>query len=347
MITLIHPRNISQFKKWARENQGIRLFLHYDQRKAVRNQVTLVLANQSSVLFIDEAGQTFKIVYPKKGHYRFMNDSFSFKTMVFKYHLPEEKKPTIDAQLATTVQKLISEGSELEGASAKIGVSNTKLELDHNIPHSEWKSEVLNEVMLLIDKMWELAVKYGYDKKGPVLVLPDYATDFIKSACCPTEQIFVFASRLADRLSLEREFYLKVFHGPEGFRGLFLTCDPNLNAGILNTNEGKFDLVIGMPYAESLHSSVELASDLARTQATTQIEYYLTRGLDLLRSGGLFVSLERADIMNGELLFLQSGITAVKKAIAAQATIVDSYRLPTFVWNGQEMNSEIMVIQKN
>ena len=92
---------------------------------------------------------------------------------------------------------------------------------------------------------------------------------------------------------------------------------------------------------------MEIASDLARTQATTQIEYYQTLGLDLLRTGGLFVSLERADVMNGEELFLQSGITAVKKAIATKATIVDSYRLPTFVWTGQEMNSEIMVFQKD
>jgi len=135
--------------------------------------------------------------------------------------------------------------------------------------------------------------------------------------------------------------------GPVGFKGLFLTCNPNLNVGILTMDEGKFDLVIGMPYAGSRHSLVEIASDLARTQATTQIEYYQTLGLDLLRTGGLFVSLERADVMNGEELFLQSGITAVKKAIATKATIVDSYRLPTFVWTGQEMNSEIMVFQKD
>lgn len=349
MITLIHPRNISQFKKWARENQGIRLFLHYDQRKAVRNQVTLVLANQSSVLFLDEAGQTFKIVYPKKGHYRFTHDSFSFKTMVFKYHLPAEGKTTIDAPQTTTVQKPISEGSELEGTSTKRVITNTELKLDKNIPNSEWKPAVLDddEVRLLIEKMWGLAVKYGYDKKGPVLVLPDYATDFIKLACCPPEQIMVFASRLADRLSLKQKFYPKVVRGPEGFKGLFLTCNPNLNVGILTMDEGKFDLVIGMPYAGNLHSLVELASDLAMTQATTQIEYYLTRGMDLLRPGGLFVSLERADVMNGEELFLKSGPTAVKKALATKATIVDAYRLPTFVWTGQELNSEIMVLKKD
>jgi len=97
---MIVPQNISQFKKWARENKGIKLFLHYDQRKSVRNQVILVLANQSSVLFLDQEGHTFKIAYPKKGHYRFTQDSFSFKTMIFKYRLPENGKTAIDASQA-------------------------------------------------------------------------------------------------------------------------------------------------------------------------------------------------------------------------------------------------------
>ena len=149
-----YPRNISQFKQWAKDNQGTELFLHYDKRKAVRRYVTLILANHSSVLFLDREGRTLKVKYPKKNHYHFHSDSFSFKTMVFKYKVPEEEPfKQKEVQVVDDVQP-------------------------------KYEPEVLDKkgLHLFQKKMWALAFKYGFKEYGMALVLPENADSFIKTS---------------------------------------------------------------------------------------------------------------------------------------------------------------------
>jgi len=342
------PRNISQFKKWARTNQGIRLFLHYDQRKAVRKMVTLIMANQSSVLFLDQFGETIKIPYPTRGHYRFYQDWFSFKTMIFKYRVPDKNATAIETLQPTSIQLPAEEDikpkdiwNDFTDAVANIEVNRDRLESEVNMDVMD-----LDGDKSLIRTMWGLAVKYGYDKQEPVLILPDNAAEFINSAPCPQEQIMVFGSRIQGFYSIKQRFNPKAVTGPNGFTGLFLSGNPTISVGVVNLAGKNFGLVIGLPDIGKLRTFEHSASEIYLTQATTPMEYYLTLGLNLLRPGGLFISLERVDPQSGQLLFLQTALTASKEAIAQEADILDAFRLPTSNWSGQEINSEILVFRK-
>lgn len=283
-----YPRNISQFKKWAKKNQGKELFLHYDKRKAVRRYVTLVLANQSSVLFLDRDGSTFKVKYPKKNHYHFHADSFSFKTMVFKYKLPKE------SQSKKNDSQTIDDNSEKR--------------IEHDVLDQKG-------LQLLASKMWGLAVKYGYDPKNMTLVLPYNAQQYLRTAPCDS-------------------YLMDIGEEP------FTIDSPS------SKDTKSFDLVIGMPGCVKDKTLESPNNSFDGVKVANQTEYYLLRGLYLIRPGGLLVYYVCADVESGEEEFLQSGMSTLKEIIAKKLDLLIAYRLPTYWLNGVTVNSEIIVFKK-
>ncbi len=268
--------------------------------------------------------------------------------MIFKYQLPDKKAAAIVTLQPIPTELPAEEAIQHQEIRNDIPIVLPKIEVTRDTLKPEVKLDVMDPEgeRSFILKMWGLAVKYGYDKQGPVLILPDDATEFIKSAPCPLEQIMVFGSRIQDRSSLNLRFHPKLVIGPDAFNGLFLSGNPDIGVGVVDLAEINFDLVIGMPYMGKLRTFEHSAGEIYLMQATTPMEYYLSRGLDFLKPGGLFISWERVDIQSGQLLFLQTPMTASKETIAHEAEILDAYRMPTFIWSGKEINSEIMVLRK-
>lgn len=341
------PLNINQFKKWAQENKGIRLFLHYDQRKAVRDQVTLVEANQSSVWFLDEGGKTFKIEYPRKGHYRFTRDFFSFKTMIFKYRLPGDGKMAVPVPDIITAHKP-GKTAPKSAAPASISILNEIVDNGLGVPvRSDVKFDVDDQdtVTEIVQALWEIALKSGYDRNGKVLIMPDHAAEFIKQAPCIHEHLLFLGSRRDSQYESIQELYPRVTVRDTEFEDLFLRGMESIGAGLPVFKDGPLSLIIGMPLIGDLINREKLTKDIAWTEATTLSEYYVRRGLDLLRPGGLLVYLLRANPEDGQVLFLQSGYNACKATITRNSNLLDAYQF-TFVWAGQELNSEILILQK-
>jgi len=203
------------------------------------------------------------------------------------------------------------------------------------------------EVVTEIAKtLWRLALKYGFERNGNVLILPDNAIEFIKSAPCPHHHLMIFGSQRDHKLFLSQNLYPQVIHRYLGFMELFLNGRESIGAAPPVMNDGLLNLIIGMPPFGDLKAMEKLYGDLAFTRATTWSEYYIRRGLDLLLPGGLLVYLDRANVNAGEQTFLQSGINDCKVAIADKVNILTAYRFPTFVWSGQELNINIIVLQK-
>ena len=106
-----------------------------------------------------------------------------------------------------------------------------------------------------------------------------------------------------------------------------------------------FDLVIGNPpYGpyESFHKGLGEAD----TKAHAWDEYFLTRGLDVLKPGGLLVMVIGAAVGNGGTLFLDRPDSAVKQAIRAKAELVDAYRNPINIFPDTDVSTEIVVLRR-
>jgi adenine-specific DNA methylase len=82
------------------------------------------------------------------------------------------------------------------------------------------------------------------------------------------------------------------------------------------------------------------------THATNYIEYFITRSLDLLNSGGLLVFIVGAEVASGGVLFLDSQPNKVKASIAEKADLIDAYRLPNGVFERTDVVSDIIVLKK-
>ncbi len=316
------PRNISQLKKWASKNIGTKLFLHYDRRRAVRKIITLTNANASSLHFIDEFGRAYKIPYPKKGHYTFTTESFSLKTLIFKYQLPNEKKPP--AQTHT-------ENSE-----------KTTVEYLSDMTFDELDQELSAKI---IRKLWALAYKHGFTNNGDTLILPDQAYEIIRSSPVPVRQLMVFGREFEPASPFSHRFHLMPVVRDGGFQQEFHSGKqfPKYSDMIYHN---RFDLVIGMPGYEDQKFEELSSHELLVTQANTLAEYYITRGLDLLKPGGVLVYHICAKVDEGEELFLDSPNNTCKEKIAAKADLLQAYRLPTVSSSDVILNNEIVIIRK-
>ncbi len=156
----------------------------------------------------------------------------------------------------------------------------------------------------------------------------------------------IFGSKFKYSESVNHPFYPVTVYGPDGFKQQFLSGKQfSKNPDTAMYGE-KFDLVIGMPgYRNSEFKKIS-SHELRVTKAHDLAEYYIARGLDLLKPGGVLVYHICANVYEGEELFLDSGENKCKERIAANADILDAYRLPTVTSSGDILNNEIVILRK-
>jgi len=344
---MTRPQNIRQFKEWAQKNQGTQLFLHYDQRKAVSKRVTLVLANGSSVLFLDQHGRTMKIPYPRKGHYRFTDDFFSLKTLVFKYRIPDEQSQADDHRSALTESRNEFDFQEQEENNALVNLQHPG-EAEVAKSETDLNPSVMDENSITewSKRLWRTARKHGYPMGGQALILPPFAPNLIRTAPCPHRNLILLKPEETSELYTSRLFFQEANNLPVRFNDLFNNGTESRKGGPPGFNFPLVDLVIGFPPYGDPTDRDKLNPDVRWTQATTWAEYYLYRGLTLLRPGGLLVYLVRADPFEGELLFLQTGLTEAKRMMAEIADFETAFRLPTMIWSGKAMNNDVLVLKR-
>lgn len=306
------------------------------------------MANQSSAWFLDEAGETFKVAYPKKGHYRFMQDYFTFKTMVFKYKIPEDGKSHFEFPEPAFKSKSKATDFEAQKKVANLTPEGTPKDQIRAPSQADKEMEVIDQsgINKIAQAMWGLALKYGYDRSENALILPDNGIEFVKSAPCLHSKLSVFGSQSDYQYYLRQGLFPMMIHRYKGFEELFLNDKESIRDHFPFTKEPLLKLIIGIPRFGNLKTLKVSNADIIFTKATTWSEYYIRRGIDLLLPGGILVYLLHADVEAGEQLFLQSGITDCKKAIDHKAELVDAWRLPTFYWSGQVLNTDILIMQK-
>ena len=192
----------------------------------------------------------------------------------------------------------------------------------------------------VVNLMWKLAFRYGFDKSGTVLE-PSIATGRLiepapdKTKCVGFE-INPVSARIAELCypdaTIYRGYFETAFMQPERFTKRF-------PSGQLTwLKEYPFSLVIGNPPYGKYRNKY---SSYFPTPKMPQIEqFFMYYGLQLLKPGGLLIYLTSSN-------FLRNGLTynKAKNEIGKYAELVDAYRLPP-VFRFSEVPTDIVVFKR-
>ena len=206
----------------------------------------------------------------------------------------------------------------------------------------------------VIEKMWALAYKHGYKGEHSML-----------EPSVGTGEFLAYANPEARCVAYEINEYSAIIT-----KILYPFCDVRLapfesvfidkKNTIRNKTEKleKFDIVIGnCPYGSFDALDTEANTNAARlllgfgeadfTDARNYVEYFLRRGMDLLKPGGLMVMIIGAEVRNGGTMFLDGGVTPVKKYLNDNCKLLEAYRLPDTTFERTGVTSDIIVLKKN
>lgn len=194
---------------------------------------------------------------------------------------------------------------------------------------------------LIVQKMWALAFKYGYEN-GPILEPSVGTGNFIKyvpsQASAVGYEINKYSCIIAKILYPQYQF----INAP--FESIFIKNRDSIKNKISELR--KYDLVIGNPPYGDVGGIYMGMGEKQYTGAKNWIEYFITRGLDLLNPKGLLIYIIGCEVANGGIPWLQQGNNKVKQIIAEKAELVDAYRLPNGVFDRTDVLTDIIILRK-
>lgn len=194
---------------------------------------------------------------------------------------------------------------------------------------------------LIAQKMWALAYKYGYSG-GSVMEPSAGVGEFIQYAPEQSNVSAIELNRYSARIC--KLLYPEINLTQGKFESMFIKNRDTIKDK--TTMLPKFDLVIGNPpYGDFSGREAGMGED-RYTRAQNYVEYFIFRGLDILKPGGLLIYIVGAEVANGGVPFLDTQTTAAKKAIAEKSILLDAYRLPNGVFERTDVLSDILVIRK-
>lgn len=252
------------------------------------------------------------------------------------YEINRAIEKTIDliksgqGELTAEVKQFISEYSGMGGLE-KFGATGKGLLYEYFTPDE------------IIKRMWGLAYKHGYEAGMSVIEPSCGAGRFLKYLPENTRC-------LALEINPYSKFITEVLYGHKAevrdqyFEQLFIKNNDSIK-GKTDSIE-KFGLVIGNPPYGEFGGRFAGMGEKTYTKAGNYIEYFIMRGLDCLKPGGLLVMIIGAEVASGATLFLDSGMNAVKEKIAERGDLIDAYRLPSGVFDRTDVTSDIVVFKK-
>jgi|GEM_PF-6098498 len=179
-----------------------------------------------------------------------------------------------------------------------------------------------------IEKMWGLAYLYGFDaaKENDILE-PACGIGKMLEYVPPNQRVDAFEiskySYTICKLTLPEYFnFTKASFETLFFRG-------NMRLGLAAVHK-RYDLIMSNPPFSGYISpfaqikGVDGETEAKETGAKTFDQYFLMRGIDLLKQGGLLLYVMPATFMNNE-----DGYNDFKEVLLSKATLLDAYRLPT------------------
>ena len=194
---------------------------------------------------------------------------------------------------------------------------------------------------LIAKKMWALAYKHGFED-GMVLEPSCGIGEFIKYA--PQQEMVTGFEINPMSAKIARILYPEANIEEHPFEKIFIKNNYSIKGATKGMD--KYSLVIGNPPYGSMGGLYAGMGEKEYARANNYIDYFILRGLDLLRSGGLLIYIIGVEVAAGGKPFLQQGVTENKKLIAERAELVDAYRLPNGVFERTDVLTDIVVFKK-
>lgn len=258
-----------------------------------------------------------------------------YKGVDFAYKNPFEYNKAVEELLDTKNESFTAEEKVFMsnysgyGGLEKFGAEGKGLLYEYYTPR------------LIVEKMWGLAYKYGF-AGGNVLEPSCGVGEFIKFA--PNKELVtgyeinLYSAKIAQILYPEAQII------KEAFETIFIKN----RASIKNKLGGvkKYNLVIGNPPYGDFGGLYAGMGEKGYTKAENYIDYFISRGLDLLESNGLLIMIVGAEVAAGGKPFLSKGTSKAKQDIMEKSILVDAYRLPNGVFDRTDVLSDIIVLIK-
>ncbi|MBI3519515.1 MAG: DUF1249 domain-containing protein [Bacteroidetes bacterium] len=188
---------------------------------------------------------------------------------------------------------------------------------------------------LVVKKMWEMAYHYGYD--GGSILEPSVGTgNFLKYA--PKNAIVIGYETNHYSARITQILYPFAQIKEKAFESIFFAGNVHLKNKFENPG---YSLVIGNPPYGEFTGKYAGMGEKQYTGATEYDQYFMLRGLDLLKNRGLLVFLIPSSFITN-----QSKFNKVKEKIASKADVVDLYRLPSRIFETTDIGTDILVLRK-
>ena len=186
--------------------------------------------------------------------------------------------------------------------------------------------------------MYNLAIKNGY-KKGKILEPSVGIGRLINPFVIADENYTSITAFEVDKVSAtickliyKDRIDLKVGN----FESLFYTGNLHTPTRFI----ADYDLVVGNPpYEETKGYYIAEYKEVGATQYD---QYFLSRGLDVLKPGGLLVMIIPSTFLRNERLY-----NPIKEKINQKATLLEAYRLPNDVFPNTGIGTDIVLFRKN
>ena len=198
----------------------------------------------------------------------------------------------------------------------------------------------------LIEKMWGLVYKHRKDIEIKRVLEPSCGSgNFISLAPDNVEltgfDIDKYAISICnilfpqDRFDFQHKSFETIFFGQN---------NKSIRGNTKHLEE--FDLVIGNPPYGTYSGRYAGMGEKKYTHATDFIDYFILRGLDVLKPNGLLVFVIGAMTSIGGKPFLDKKPNKIRQMIMEKADLVDAYRLGIGIFPTTQVDSDIIVLRK-
>ena len=191
----------------------------------------------------------------------------------------------------------------------------------------------------ICEKMWGLAFKYGFTFNNTNILEPAYGSARFLQYIPQDAKVYVRGYEIEETAyTIGKVLFPKYDLRFKSFETMFFTGTRHIGlAGV----DVFYDLVIGNPPYYDYVSEYARLGEKQDTGATTFEMYFIMRGVDVLKKGGLLVFLIPASFMSNNKKY-----NDFKEQLSAKAELLDAYRLPSGVFPNTEVTTDIIVLRK-
>jgi hypothetical protein len=197
----------------------------------------------------------------------------------------------------------------------------------------------------VIEKMWGLAFNHAFKEAKPMNVLEPSAgigrvLEYVPANCKVDAYEVDYYSYVIAKLTFPKFNIVK-----EYLESIFFSGNRRIG---LSAVSKRYDLVIGNPPYSDFSGKYagikdhEGVSEQSETLAETTDQYFIARGVDLLKENGILIYVVPSTFLHNDNKY-----NAFKEKLSKKCELIDAYRLPIKTFENTTIGTDIIVLKRN